>query len=710
MPSSKVAGPKRAVGWALGAVVLLATGAGLAEAQEPPGLVVRQLEFEGNESIADPVLAAGIATTSSSWFATSALVRWAGLGEKRYLDEQQLRRDVLRLVLLYRRSGFLEATVDTAVQRTPEDAYITFKIEEGPPVRLTQLQVSGLEGIADTAELLRDLPLQVGDPFDRLLLQATADTLTRRLKDRGYPAAEVFTGFDVDRAARVATISMEAVPGSPERVGEIQVLGVSEIDTALVRDLLATRPGKPFSQKDLVSSQISLYTSGLFRFASVDVDSAWRPDSGAVPLRVRVTEGRLHSVRAGGGYGTDDCLRLATGYTERNLLGAGRILDLNLRFSKLGVGEPTRIESIANTICGPIEDDSIGSGKLNYLASLGVRKPAFLSYRNVGTATLFAERRSEVRVYRREDLGFAIGLQRTAWNRFPFGVQYRLSYGRTEALPATYCANFNACTPEDIDLLQQRRLLGVVSVNATLQRANNPLDPSRGYIASAEVAHSSAATGSSNLQYFTRGVVDVGWYRPVGRDAVLAWRIRGGAVYAPQTEFTTESVSYIPPEQRFYAGGPNDVRGYERNELGPVVYVIDQEDLPPDLDDIDPGDLRFSATGGNTLLVGNVELRFPAPVFRGRLRLAAFVDAGGVWQLGIDDAPSSAFRVTPGFGIRLATPLGPARLDVGFNPYERQPGALYQETDEGDLLLVTSDYSAPKARGYTIHFAVGNPF
>ncbi|HEU5455861.1 MAG TPA: BamA/TamA family outer membrane protein, partial [Nocardioides sp.] len=140
------------------------------------------------------------------------------------------------------------------------------------------------------------------------------------------------------------------------------------------------------------------------------------------------------------------------------------------------------------------------------------------------------------------------------------------------------------------------------------------------------------------------------------------------------------------------------------------VYVIDQENLPPDLDDIDPGDLRFSATGGNTLLVGNVELRFPAPVFRGRLRLAAFVDAGSVWQLGVDDAPPSAFRITPGFGVRLATPLGPARLDVGFNPYERQPGALYVETDEGDLLLVTPDFSAPKRRGYTIHFAVGNPF
>jgi outer membrane protein assembly factor BamA len=86
------------------------------------------------------------------------------------------------------------------------------------------------------------------------------------------------------------------------------------------------------------------------------------------------------------------------------------------------------------------------------------------------------------------------------------------------------------------------------------------------------------------------------------------------------------------------------------------------------------------------------------------------VDAGGVWQLGIDDAPPSAFRVTPGFGIRIATPLGPARLDVGFNPYKRESGALYEETDTGELLLITDDFVAPKRRSYTIHFAVGHAF
>ena len=62
------------------------------QAQEP-GLVVRQLDFAGNKSIPEEVLRAGIVTTTSSWFASFALVRWIGLGEKRYFDEEEFRRD-----------------------------------------------------------------------------------------------------------------------------------------------------------------------------------------------------------------------------------------------------------------------------------------------------------------------------------------------------------------------------------------------------------------------------------------------------------------------------------------------------------------------------------------------------------------------------------------------------------------------------------------
>ena len=100
------------------ALVLVAGAANVAGAQEPQR-VVRKLDFEGNKAIPDELLATAIATTNSSWFARAFLFRWIGLGEKRYFDEQEFRRDVVRLDVFYRRSGYPHVQIDTAVTRTP---------------------------------------------------------------------------------------------------------------------------------------------------------------------------------------------------------------------------------------------------------------------------------------------------------------------------------------------------------------------------------------------------------------------------------------------------------------------------------------------------------------------------------------------------------------------------------------------------------------
>ena len=163
------------------------------------GLVVRSVDFEGNRSIQDEVLRISIATSESSWFARSSAVSWIGLGEKRYLNETEFRRDALRITALYRQSGFLEAQVDTVVRRSETDVYITFVVNEGPPVVVDSIAVRGFEAVAPIREIAGRLPLRVGDPFNRLLMLASADTIRVRLANRGYPFAEVFRNFDVDR-------------------------------------------------------------------------------------------------------------------------------------------------------------------------------------------------------------------------------------------------------------------------------------------------------------------------------------------------------------------------------------------------------------------------------------------------------------------------------------------------------------------------------
>jgi outer membrane protein assembly factor BamA len=570
------------------------------------------------------------------------------------------------------------------------------------------LTISGLDSLRDRLHrtVLVDLPLRQGDPFNRFAMQATADTITRRLRDRGYPAATVFTSFEVNREARTATVTLETEPDGRAVIGDITVVGAHRVDSVVVRKLLVSHTGRRFSQEELFESQRNLYESDLFRFATVNIDSSrYRPGTDSVPLLVQVNESKPRRIRGGLGYATYDCFRASLGWTSRNFLGAGRILDLTSQVSKVGVGSPVDW-GLDQNICSASRDDSVGSAKVNFYLGASLRRPAFLSPNNAITLSVFGQRRSEFKVYLRQETGVSVAFTRTTpRRRNPLSLTYTLSYGRTEATAVSFCSVFGACTPDVTGPLRQNLVLATLTALGTFPRVNSPIDPTRGSNASVEVTYSSKYIGSSSLQQFTRVVGGMSWYRPLSRDVVLSWRVRGGLIFSPTLDVGNVSGAFIPPDQRFYAGGPNDVRGFERNELGPVIYVV-PVGFANDRDSV-----RVAATGGNTLALGNVELRLPSPVFSSRLRLATFVDAGGVWERQ-GPQQSRVIRVTPGVGIRIATPLGPARVDAAYNPYKLQGGQLFEADTLGNLTPVpgASSYVLARDRKWTFHFAVGQAF
>lgn len=680
-------------------------------AAQDESLIVRGLSFKGNHALDDVQLSAAIATTNSSWFVRAGAVSWIGLGEKRTFDELEFQRDVLRLTLLYRKSGYLNAQVDTLVRRTPKDIYITFVITEGPPVRLDSLDVLGADSLAWRKTLVGSLPLQVGDPFSRIALEATADTLVRRLRDRGFPDAVSFQSFEVDKTRLTAKAAIDLQPGLLSDVSAVEVTGTTRVKPEVVRSLMATRPGQPFSQLDLFRSQYNLYRSELFSFASVGIDSTlYNVASDSVPLQVRVVESRPRQARGSAGYATDDCLRLGAGITFRNFAGGGRILDFSGRLSKIGVGEPTAWGMENNALCSQLKPDTLGSGQVNYNLAVSLRRPAFLSPHNTLATTIFADRRSDYLVYLRQEVGAGLSLNRETFRRARLSLTYAYTYGSTQASPASFCVSLDVCSADDIARLSAKLGLGTLTASATFPSVDNPLNPSRGTRTTVQTTISSQLLGSAPTQEFLQLVAQRAWYHTISRNAVLSWRILGGALWAPITQFGLEETRYVPPANRFYAGGPNDVRGYQLNGLGPINYLVVNDSFPLDsigTGYIPQGAVRYSPVGGNMLAVGNVELRLPSPVWGRLLRWVMFVDAGTLWDR---YATGPSLRVTPGMGFQLVTPLGPMRLDVGYNGYARQSGTLYLDR-QNNLLKIRDNYvPGGNPDRFVVHFAIGQPF
>jgi outer membrane protein insertion porin family/translocation and assembly module TamA len=157
------------------------------------------------------------------------------------------------------------------------------------------------------------------------------------------------------------------------------------------------------------------------------------------------------------------------------------------------------------------------------------------------------------------------------------------------------------------------------------------------------------------------------YYRKLSRYLVGAVRGRAGTLDSsgPEEEL-------VPFFKRYFLGGSTNLRGWGRYEVAPLTG----EGLP---------------IGGNTFMNFSTEVRFPlGRNFGGVL----FMDGGNVWtepwDFNLDD-----LRYDAGVGLRYSTPVGPLRLDVGWqlNPI---PG-----------LIVNGE---PQKRPMRVHFSIGQAF
>src|SRR5260370_13463929 len=176
----------------------------------------------------------------------------------------------------------------------------------GPRARPPRLARGGLASFPAAAGWGRALPLQVGDPFNRALFQASADTSVSRLKNLGYPYADILRSYDVDAAALRAVAALEAEPGRRMRVGEVAITGETHTDTAAVRRMLSVKPGDWLRQDQLYVSQRDLYGLGMFRSGTVRLADTVPPAAGGQTVRVlvRVADAPHPRILVGAGYGS----------------------------------------------------------------------------------------------------------------------------------------------------------------------------------------------------------------------------------------------------------------------------------------------------------------------------------------------------------------------------------------------------------------------
>jgi outer membrane protein assembly factor BamA len=644
---------------------------------------VRRLDFVGNTAYRDDQLALRIVTSPSGML--RRLLRVVG---QRWCYDSTVTKvaDVVRLRYFYDQRGYRGTTVQAEVSpRGEKVVHVTFRIAEGRPVVVESLTVNGLEGVPDGVRIARGLPLRAGDRMDRGRLSAMRDTLTRRLRNTGYPVAEVFQNIDTDTASLVSRVWYDVVPGPRMRLGRIPVtvakgrgvkgaIGVSE---QRVRATLGIDSGEVFSERNLEGVKRGLQLTEAYQHVDVSVDPASLTDSAdsLVTVRVDLAEGEMHGARGSIGWGRYDCLRAQGNLSTVNFLGGLRRVDLTGRVSRIKPCDPDVARDLT----------SGGDTTLNYYVGATYSQPPLFGRRVFPSFTLYSERRSEFTAFLKDTpIGANASLQ--IGGRIPLALSYQLELGGTRASSAYFCSLFSVCDPETIDFLQQDRRAATLGLSAVKSTANDAADPSRGSLIRLELRHASPGIGSDRFVEFTRGTVEAVRYLALPGDGRLVLRARAGRVFSEQRIGGAQR--FIPPQERLYAGGPTSVRGFLPNQLGSLVYRVDDKAIRRVQENgqlfyrYNPAVPRLvpdQPTGGDNVVVLNAEVRLRSPVYPELLQWVAFVDAGEVWNTRAADLRTvfKAFKTTPGIGVRAFTPIGPVRLDLGLAPRRSLPGPMY---------------------------------
>jgi outer membrane protein insertion porin family/translocation and assembly module TamA len=660
---------------------------------------------------------------------------------KKYLDHKELERDVLRIRVFYWKRGYRETQVDTAVvPRGSNKVGVTFFIKEGPPTIVSSVAVNQATPLLSRREINRRVAISKDGPLNLIRVDSSRFFLQTALFDKGYADAEVDTSIVIDSAAHLATVSFTLNPKYKTTVEDIVISGNQRVNDRTIRKSLTFHVGEIFQRSEMLRSQRALYESNLFRRAAIEprppIDIA-TPDSAKVVV-VTVQEAPPREARTSAGFNTVDFFQVEGRFTNYNFLGAARRLDIQGVIGNL-LASSLNGRGIFHNASVPQTSNRGRYFAPTYNASIDLREPWFGSPHNELALSVFTHRRSAPGIYVDYGYGTSLTFTREFAERAPTSVNYRFEISKVDAGDVYFCINYGVCDLPTLEALRGNQKLSPLAITSTIDRTNDPFSPTTGFRANGNVEHASSFT-ASDFRY-NRATLDGAVFMPVrkrgsvGAHARIGWVNSLGSTTQAVGIGTSFGGGVLHPRKRFYAGGSHSVRGFGENQLGPRVLTIPITSLQKadslnvactsgtDVTTCNPNsailkdrDFEPRPLGGNFVVEGSVEGRFP--VWQ-QLFGAVFVDAGMVSQRTNPTLAKRATAVTPGFGFRYKSPVGPIRADVGFNPGHTETLPVVTEnTVNGQKTLVTLQqrrtYSPTNGHGLLgrmiLHLSIGEAF
>lgn len=646
---------------------------------------IKKIEFRGNSELKEDKLKDSVT-----------------IKENTVLDRVLLGENAAKIKAQYAEEGFYNATVNPVIETDGVEARVIFDINEGPEVRVRRITFIGnrffsagkLKGFMTTSEAgILSFATKSGK-FNDFVLQNDLAIIMSKYYDNGFIRADVIEKrvlLSEDKKWFYITIALSE--GDQFRIGKVDVTGdilPSTTKEELI-DKLKIKSGEVFSRTRMsqgIEAVTDVYGDKGYAYADIKPLTQSDPEKKTIDVTLDIKTNDLVYIEridiSGNVRTRDKVIRRELELGEGDQYRSSELKRSRNNLKRLGYFEDVRINQTQGSAPDKMKLDvdvrerptgavSLGFGYSSVDKLIGTASVSQSNFMGTGirlelSGTVSASSSKYV-------LGFTepwlfdkpLSAGADVYNtdrtypdftegkkgfdvRFGFPIYDRYSRGYlTYKLEDVKITNVADTASTLIKEQAGKSTESSITLTAKRDTRDDAFFPTEGEVLTATAQFSGGPLGGTN--HFVKYEADAVKFFALPWDTTISFHGVIGHVQGLKDHV-------VPIYERYYLGGINSIRGFKTRTISPKDPVT--------------GDL----IGGNTMMAVNTEFLFPLMPEQ-HVKGLVFFDAGNAYKGRIDFGD---IRTSAGVGIRWFSPLGPLRLELGFNLGKR-PGETSRQWD-----------------------------
>ena len=629
--------------------------------------VIVKIEFQGNKEFDDSKLKEKITITIGA-IADSVLIQ----------------DNANKLRAFYEEEGYWLSSIVPVIKKiSTDEVNLTYQIEEGSKVKIKRINAEGnkfistrrIKKVMDTKEWWIFSFITSSGYYKKERMESDLEKIRDLYFNNGFikvAVGEPKIQLTDNKKGMIITIPVSE--GDQFKISSIEFSGNNVFNDNEIKKRITMRPNNPFSKENLKKDIISiseLYTENGYALVSITPDLIPDENKKLAKVTLKIAEGdryKIGKIEISGNTKTrDKVIRREVRFDEGDIFNSAKIkrsyerinnlnffetvditpkplpeeklVDMNIKvkerptgFFSVGGGYSSEegaigiIELTQGNLFGKGQAIKIRgelSGRTTYY-DISFRDPWFMDKPILFSTSIYKIAKEYID-YDKEATGFWVSFGKNLSEYWWGDTMYNFENAKI----------YNISDEASNIIKEQEGTKITSSITPSLVRdsRDNYLDPSRGSRNAFYITY--AGIGGDN--YFVKSEIDSAWYFPIGSTTVMfRGRFGIGAGIFGKT---------LPLYERFYLGGIYTIRGLGFGEAGPR----DEE--------------TGEKIGGTEELIFNTEYIFPI-VSDVKLKGVIFFDAGNAYE---SFKNFGTLRYTAGAGVRWISPVGPIRIEWGYN-------------------------------------------